>query len=343
MTFEEILERMLENVPSDVDKREGSIIYDALAPCAVELAKMYAELEQYRDECFADTASREFLKRRAAERGMFPKPATCAVLSAEFNVDVPVGTRFSLEGLNYAVTEENTVICEAAGEEGNKHFGQALPIDFVEGLETAKITALLIPGEDEEGTEEFRTRYLNSLNEQAFGGNITDYKQKVNSLDGVGGVKVYPVWNGGGTVKLVIIASDWSAPAAELIARVQSEIDPTQDGQGIGIAPIGHVVTVTGAQAVGVDISAQITWEDGWNYAAAKNGIEAAVDEVLQSLRRGWADSSAVIVRVSRIEQAILGCPGVVDISGTSLNGSAANLVLSADEIPVRGNISETA
>lgn len=341
MTFEEILERMLRNVPSDVDKREGSIIYDALAPCAVELAQMYAELEQFRDECFADTASREFLKRRAAERGIAPKPATCAVLKAEFNVDVPAGTRFSLDGLNYAVTAADTVTCETAGAEGNKHFGQALPIDFVEGLETANITALLVPGEDEEETEAFRTRYLDSLHEQAFGGNITDYKQKVNSLDGVGGVKVYPAWNGGGTVKLVIIASDWSAPGAELVSRVQSEIDPTQDGQGIGIAPIGHIVTAAGVKPLTVDVAARIVWEDGWNYAAAKNGIESAVEAVMQSLRRSWAESSALVVRVSRIEQAILGCPGVVDISGTTLNGSGSNLVLGADEIPIRGKISE--
>lgn len=33
-TYEEILQKMLGKVPSDVDKREGSVIYDALAPCA---------------------------------------------------------------------------------------------------------------------------------------------------------------------------------------------------------------------------------------------------------------------------------------------------------------------
>ena len=32
MTFETILEQMLSAVPDTVDKREGSIIYDALAP-----------------------------------------------------------------------------------------------------------------------------------------------------------------------------------------------------------------------------------------------------------------------------------------------------------------------
>ena len=61
MTYEEILERMLDRVAADVDKREGSIIYDALAPCAAELAQLYIQLEQFLNECFADTAGREYL------------------------------------------------------------------------------------------------------------------------------------------------------------------------------------------------------------------------------------------------------------------------------------------
>ena len=39
--YDTILQRMLDNVSSKVDKREGSIIYDAIAPCAAELAQMY--------------------------------------------------------------------------------------------------------------------------------------------------------------------------------------------------------------------------------------------------------------------------------------------------------------
>lgn len=36
VTYEDILQRMLDRVPDSMDKREGSIIYDALAPAAVE-------------------------------------------------------------------------------------------------------------------------------------------------------------------------------------------------------------------------------------------------------------------------------------------------------------------
>ena len=341
MNYENILERMLGRVPDDIDKREGSVIYDAFAPCAAELAQMYAELDEFLNECFADTASREYLIRRAAERGIEPKAATYAVLSARFTgASVPIGTRFSLDGLNYAVTAENTVTCETAGTEGNKHFGRALPIDHIDGLETAEITALLIPAEDDEDTEVFRKRYLDGLNSAAFGGNITDYKNKVNALDGVGGVKVYPVWNGGGTVKLVIINSDYGKPSAQLTAAVQSAIDPTQDGQGIGIAPIGHVVTVEGVSERAVNIAADITYQDGWSFADCEPYIKAAVDEYFAELCRAWADSSVLIVRISQLETRILGCAGVLDIEGTTLNGAAQNLQLGADEIPKRGEIS---
>lgn len=339
MTYEEILQRMLDRVSNDIDKREGSIIYDALAPCAAELAQLYVELEQFLNECFADTAGREYLIKRAAERGLYPKPATCAVLAARFNTEVPLGTRFSLDGLNYSVTAENAVTCETAGTEGNRHFGRLIPIDYVEGLETAEITSLLIPGEDDEDTEAFRSRYLSGLNTSAFGGNITDYKQKTCSLDGVGGVKVYPVWNGGGTVKMVIISSEYSAPSSELIEMVQNTIDPTGDGQGIGIAPIGHIVTVEGVSAVAVNITATITYEDGWDYVSCKDYIEEAAEDYLAELRAQWADSGSIIVRISQLETRILGCPGVVDITDTELNGAEVNLTLGADEIPVRGEI----
>lgn len=339
MTYEEILGRMLDRVADDADKREGSIIYDALAPCAAELARLYMRLEEFLDECFADTAGREYLIKRAAERGLAPRPATHAVAAAKFNTEVPNGTRFSIDGVTYAVTAENTVVCKTAGTEGNRHFGRMLPIDYVDGLETAELTALLIPGEDEEDTEAFRSRYLTGLSTSAFGGNVTDYKEKTRSLDGVGGVKVYPVWNGGGTVRLAVISSEHTAPSAELVEAVQDAIDPTRDGRGIGIAPIGHTVTVEGVSPVTVNVSAAITYEDGWDYAACAEHIERAVEDYFAELRAEWADSDRLTVRISRIETRLLGCPGVVDIADTALNGVAANLTLGADEIPIRGDI----
>ena len=61
ITYDVILQRMLDRVPDNMDKREGSIIYDALAPAAVELQLMYIELDTILTETFADTAQRDYL------------------------------------------------------------------------------------------------------------------------------------------------------------------------------------------------------------------------------------------------------------------------------------------
>lgn len=384
MTYEAILERMLASAPADIDKREGSIIYDALAPCAAELAKAYVDLEQFREECYAETASREFLVLRAAERGITPRAATNAILSAEFNVDVPIGSRFSLDGLNYVVTDTNVVTCETAGIEGNRHFGDALPIDFIEGLETAKITALLIPGEDDEDTESLRKRYFGSFKIGSFGGNKADYIEKISAIAGVGGVKITRVWNGdikpaelvpaesvlawfesnlssfsedvgawltkitaaatsgkltaGGCVLVTILNSEYNTASAALIERVKETLDPADSaGEGMGVLPIGHVVTVQSAVGVPVDVTAKITFEEGFGWDNLGSAIDNAVSEYLLELRKSWQNTGSIVVRISQIETRILGNKGVLDIADTTLNGVPANLALGAYEVPVFG------
>ena len=343
-TFDSILRRTLARVPDDVDKREGSIIYDALAPAAMELANAYAELGYVLHQAFADTADRENLVRRCAERGISPHPATRAVLSGTFVPAVAIGARFNLDSLNYVVTEHVSgttykVECETAGEAGNRRMGTLIPIDYIDGLESAKLTAVLIPGEDEEDTETLRKRFLTTFDSQAFGGNIADYKAKVGALPGVGGVKVHPVKSGAGTVTVAILASDNTVPTAALVETVQAAVDPYPQGGGTGIAPIDHVVTIESAQGVTVNISTTLTYEQGYAWSAVENAALNAVDAYFAELRAAWADSIAIIVRISQIETRLLEVPGIVDIKDTALNGAAENLTLDADSVPVRGTV----
>ncbi|WP_324824981.1 baseplate J/gp47 family protein [Sinanaerobacter sp. ZZT-01] len=343
ITYETLLKRMLDQVSNNVDKREGSIIYDALAPAAAELKNAYIQLDVILNETFADTASRTYLIKRAAERGIVPYEATQAILKGEFNTDIPIGHRFSLDTLNYTAIEKMEtgvykMQCETAGRIGNSKTGNLIPIDYIKGLTFARLTELLVPGEDEEDTEYLRKRYYDSLDTKAFGGNIQDYKGKVSTISGVGGVKVYPAWNGGGSVKLVLINSEYQKPSSELISIVQTEIDPIQNqGKGLGIAPIGHIVTVEGVKESVIPISTAITYQDGWEWNDVKDYVFETVDQYLTELAQDWADSDTVIVRVSQIETRLLNIPGILDISKTAINGEEKNLVLDADSIPKRG------
>jgi uncharacterized phage protein gp47/JayE len=350
-TYEAILNRMLARVPDSLDKRPGSVIYDALAPAAAELAQLYAELDINYNLSFADTASGDYLTRRAAEFGVNRKSATKARREGRFYatgdvpLDIPIGSRFSIEGVNYAVvsriaTGVYTLECETAGTVGNQHFGALLPITYITGLSKAELGVVLVPGEDEEDDETLRQRYFEEISRPAFGGNVADYKQKIGAIDGVGGVKVFPTWQGGGTVKCTIIASDWGVPSQQLVDEVQNIIDPPgSSGQGIGTAPIGHQVTIAGVQSVAIDVTTTVTLADGVTVGQVQGPIAEVIDAYLLGLRKEWANQAQLVVRVALIEAAILGVPGVIDVADTKLNGTAANVLLGEEEIPELGTV----
>lgn len=345
MTFETILQRMLDRIDDAFDKREGSIIYDALAPAAIELQNLYFELDRMIQEAYADTASRDFLIARAAERGIVPKAATYAVRRGVFNTDIPAGSRFSLNKLNYISGEKISdgifeMTCETAGEVGNTDRGSLVPIDYIDGLITAELTDIITAGTDEEDTEVFRTRYFDSLDAQAFGGNVADYKETVTAMTGVGGVKVIPIWNGPGTVKIIITDSAYGTPEEKLISRVQENLDPAEySGTGVGLAPIGHKVTVVGADTKTIDINISVSVSEDFTWEDIRPSAEKAIDTYFSELASNWAHNDRLTVRISQIESRLLDIDGILDVAETELNGIKGNLVLQEYEIPVRGNL----
>lgn len=395
VTQEVLLERMLARVSDKLDKRPSSVIYDTHAVTSIELQILYIELDTLITNSFGDTAAREFLILLAKDRGLSPEPATHAILKGEFTpatVDV-TGQRFNIGEMNYVVKEQilpgqYQVQCEEVGEIGNQFLGQMIPMEYIDGLETATLTELLIPGEDEEDTEVFRQRYFDSFKEQTFGGNRADYLVKVRGIDGVGGVKVTRVWNGdispaamipseavktwfesvigtlseevatwlsavyyaalekkltvGGTVLVTITDSDdFSEASQTLLDFVQTTLDPVQNaGEGYGLAPIGHVVSVKSAHTITLDVTASVVFEEGYNWSNSKAVIEEAVDAYFLELRKGWENTTYTVVRISQIENRILGVQGVVDISNTKINGTASNVTLGKYDVPLLGGVS---
>ena len=347
MTFESLMKEMLSRIPNDLDKREGSVLYNALAPSAVELQNTYIEMDNILDMVFVDTTEGVFLTKKCHERGIERLPATNAICKGEFNIDVPIGSRFYLEGLHYTVTEKMSqnvfkLQCETSGEKGNHPLGNMIPVEYIQNLTSAVLTEVLIPGEEVESDQSLRQRYYDSLFGLAFGGNIADYKQKVLQMQGVGAVKVYPTWQGGGTVKLVILTSEYKAPSQELVDMVQTAIDPTQNqGQGLGLAPIGHVVTVVGAQQTTVDVTARITYQNGYYFDRIQSALEQTIEDYFNELNESWGNEKNLVVRISRIESRILDLEGVLDVSDTELNGLQRNIEIDQNNIVVRGQVND--
>ncbi|MCI1999547.1 MAG: baseplate J/gp47 family protein [Clostridia bacterium] len=345
-TYDYILNQMLAKVSSSVDKREGSVIYDAIAPAAIELAQMYTSLDTILNETFADTMTGDYLDKRVAERGLEREAATYAVVKGIFNTAVPIGNRFNLDSYNYTVTElisdadhSYKLACETSGNEPNGYTGTLVPIDYVQGLTSAELTEILVPGEDEETDDDLRTRYFNSFGNQSFGGNRSDYKEKIDAIDGVGGCKAYRAAEGGGNVSIVIISSDYGVPSSTLVNTVQTAIDPVvNSGEGYGIAPFGHRVTVTAAGSTAINITCDITYASGWSADDAKSYIESILDAYFLELNKTWEDST-IVVRLSQIESRLIEFEGITDIENLKINDAAGNLVIDTNNIPVRGTV----
>lgn len=354
--FENILRRMLDSVSTKVDKREGAVIYDTLAASAAEFQNAYIARDVVQDETFADTASREFLIKRCAERGVTPKLASKAVVQGKFtpaNVDV-LGKRFSHEDLNYIVTEKIDdglyyLECETAGSLANGQTGRLIPIDYIGGLETAEIVKVTVFGDDDEDTEVLRTRYFEAMKAEAYGGNKLDYRNKVLSIPGVGGCKIYSgaQWNGGGTVLIVVQASTYGVPDSDFTNTIQEDFDPQHSpGEGAGIAPIGHFVTVVPANETVVNIDTTFTYGSGASWDTVKENVKLAVNEYLTQLNKKWDASEInrdvpnhITVRIAHVESALLDVPGIIDVQNTTLNGKLVNLAVDKDSLVIRGTI----
>ena len=357
-TYEYLMALALSFVPEDRDKRQGSVIYDALAPFCQVLAAGAIQLRNFYTQTYAVTATGEDLDNRVAEQGIKRYAATYAVKRVTLKdasgnpVMVPLGSRFSTVSdtnpINYTITaqyEENGVAiagnyeatCEESGTIGNEYSGNLINITFIQGLSSAYMSTTLVPARNEETDEELRERYFEAINQKAFGGNIADYRTKVEALPGVGAVQIYPVWDGGGTVKLSIVDPAYGPCSSEFIASIQETMDPEnsrgQRGTGLGIAPIGHKVTVVTPVEVIVNVSATVTLGSGHTVGQVQTPIEEALTDYIQSLREAWADANEMNeyhcdVFVSRVSSAIINVPGVANVTGIKLNGANADIAL---------------
>lgn len=140
----------------------------------------------------------------------------------------------------------------------------------------------------------------------------------------------------GGTVLITILNSNFDVANDTLLNLVKETLDPDEyTGEGYGLAPIGHVVSVVSAEAVEITVKTTITFDVGYSWSNLQTSIDEVIENYLLELRKTWADEDHLIVRISQIETRLLGIKGIVDINGTTINGAADNLTLGKYEVPV--------
>lgn len=309
MTYEYILKRALSNVPSDVDKRQGSVIYDAIAPCCAELAQLYIQLELLYAQTFLKTATGDALDLKGDERFVTRKQATGAEYGFTFKGTAPpLGTRFySEEGYYFTLQQYETgtyyLMSVDTGTALNciLEGARAIPAETINGLESVAFGALYVPATDTETDEEYRQSIYDSI-VPGENGNIQHYKNWCKEADeGVGFARIVPCANGPNTVKGIIIAADGSAASDELVAKVQAYVDPDDDDDGIGdglgegVANIGaHFIAVKpNEHAFKVKIGGLVA-ADGYKAADTIEPIKVAVTQMFKDIILSGDDTVSI-------------------------------------------------
>lgn len=338
--FDAILEGMLDEVPLEIDKREGGVIYNALAPAAAQIAQQYIWMDQILTLTFADTSVGEFLDLRAREVGIERFPATRALYRVNFELGansegVPIGSRFMIDESYFELIENDVLRIEVTGETGNNivEGTELLPLDNFIGLEKVSIESLLERGSDAEDDESLRSRYYVRVRREANSGNKAHYKAWAEEVEGVGIAKVFPLHNGPGTVKIVITNDNYQPPIQTIVTNVQNHIAPIGE-HGEGQAPIGATVTVAGATIEDINISAKVELQ-------INRSIPDAVTEFNQLMNKYLSDNSFRIeyLNISTVSELLLQCDSVRSYSDVTINGSVSNFRVNPEKIAALSNV----
>lgn len=349
-TYEVILRRMMSAINSkypNLDDREGSILFNALAPAAIELAIAYTELDNIRNESFVATASREYALIGCEQMGIDISQfdATAGTFKGEFDVEVELDSRWNCELYNFVVTEyigknsenhyEYKLVCETTGTGANNLTGILTPITSAPAnLTYARLTECLIEGENEKTDDEIKETYFDYVNSNVSDGNVAQYERWCKEYDGIGNYKIIPLWNGANTVKVSILSASNQAATSTLIEEVQEYFDPNIEGMGNGVAPIGAFVTVDTATELPINVSATVKLKAGYSDTS---GIATALTEYFSSI--AYKKSQVAYMNVGA---TILNVEGVEFVTDLTLNDDTSDINLTTYQIPVLGTTNWT-
>lgn len=329
MTYENILQQMLSHVTSDVDKREGSVIYDALAPAAYFLADQYFQLEHFLDLVLPDTAVGEYLDRVVSGYGVTRKAASAAVRKIIASGAVSIGTRWAIHNVVYKVIsqlEENTyeAECEETGSIGNLYSGTLEPLSLISGV-TAELTDIIQEGTDEETDTALRQRLYGKVQQPATSGNAYHYRQWALEVPGIGDAKVFPLDSGPGTVTVLIVDADH---------KINTSMEQTVSEYMETVRPIGASVTISSPEKCAVAVNANLLLDGTKTLSDVITAFKSNLGDYLDSLI--FKDYRVSYAKVGSI---LLSTDGVQDYDNLRLNDTTGNVTVGTKEIPILGAV----
>jgi len=338
-----ILNRMLADIDSNYDKSQGSFFYDVLSATATEFEKKYKENENEIRKKHINSAVgkelEELVKEYAnMERKHSTQSSDIVIITGSNGFPIIEGEMVASDNLNFIFTESSTIVngtaavkvkCETYGSTGNvpastiKYFPKTLP-----GLQTVTNTEPFINGYDEETDDELKARYYEKIGEPQTNSNIAEYRAWAKSIIGVGDARVLPLWNGVGTIKIVLINSNKLPVEQNLIDNVHNYILSVRSA-------FSGTLTVVSANSKAITISVTLDI-DTLNYTAdqVETNIETNITEYLKEIA-----FKQDYVSYAQLGNKILNSDGVKDYSNLVVNNGTSNVAIGETEIAILGGV----
>ena len=344
---EEIIRaRILRNMSDNVDKTEGYLAYDSAAALSKEFSSNKTILDQILTYAFPQTSNGIYLDYIAGSHGITRKPGSHATTQIIFlgtnGTKIAAGTIMQTSsGLQFETTEDlqivnstitTTVIAKEIGLAYNVPANVITQLVVqIQGITGITNTNAATNGADQETDQELLTRLLEKVQNPPGSGNVGDYKRWAKEVTGVEYAKVVPLWNGNGTVKIVVSGVNGLPVDATVIQAVKTHIDP-QDGKGGGTAPIGASVTIVTDTTLTIDIIITgLTITTDYILATVKTNIQTTINNYLNLLHPGD------IIKYNQIYALIATTDGVSDFLSIKINNSTINITTTDEQKAILG------
>ena len=340
--YEEIKDRILNNLNTDIDKREGSFTNDMISPISLELEKAYTNQQDLVDMAFVRNGFFNYLDLKCEEFGISRKNGTKAVGTVVFegtdNTLISNGTVLYLDELYFVVLNDETItsgqaelIVEAyeTGAEYNLLSNTELTLqDNIEGVTRVYVKEDINTGTDVESDEELRERFFDTIKKSYTSGNKAHYEKWVSEVEGVGRYIVYPLKNGNGTVGITITNANMGVADSTLITNVTEYVN--------GNKPIGASIEVISATENTINITANVDIATSTTIDTVKAEFIEKVKEYFKNISLDGVTST---VSIAKIGNLLFEITGVLDYNTLKLNTVTTNISLSQDVIPKIGTV----
>lgn len=347
VSSEDIIARMKANLKNPPNKIEGSFASDNIQAVAREIEKYYGYVDFLQAMHYAETSEGEFLDKKAKEVGVFRKEPTKAkgyvTFEGQANTYIPKGFRVGSDSFFYVTIESGTIDQEGkitlpaeavvAGSESNISADTIYKFDNgINGLRKAYNSEGIENGTDLEDDDHLRERTLIKMRYPGTSGNKFHYMQWAMEVEGVGRVKVFPLWNGAGTVKVSILDSNQKVANKNLIEKVQKHIDNGGERNGESLAPIGALLTVTTATEKLINVNAKVILDT--NSTLDKVALADELKEKLQDYLDKNISYKLNRLTIAKIIDILYSIEGVADITEITANNVSDSIILNDEEIP---------